>query len=60
MFPFTPSLVTAECPGWPLTQLGGSKVVPKIFKLRTRGHTSPSWLRLLDVNLDDIGDQVIK
>lgn len=31
MFPFTPSLVTAECPGWPLTQAGWLKSCPQDF-----------------------------
>ena len=34
--------------------------VPKIVRLGTRGHTSPSWLRLLGMNLGDTGGQVIK
>ena len=34
--------------------------VPKIVILGTRGHTSPSWLRLLGMNLGDTGGQMIK
>lgn len=49
-----------ESPGWPLIQVRDSRAGPKIFKLGTRGRISPSWPKLLDMKLDNVGDSVAK